>query len=90
MPAARASAWTASGKVSRSCRITNSKASPPTPQPKQWKIPRRGLTMKEGVFSTWKGQSPFQFWPARFKVTNRPTSSTRSTPRRISSSSAGE
>ena len=34
------------------------KASPPTPQPKQWKIPFLGLTMKEGVFSPWKGQRP--------------------------------
>jgi len=42
-------------------RIRKPNASPPTPHPKQWKIPFLGLTMKEGVFSMWKGQRPFQF-----------------------------
>src|SRR5262245_60469119 len=60
-------------------------ASPPAPQPKQWKMPRFGLTVKDGVLSAWKGQSPFQCWPARFKFTTWPTSSTISSRARISS-----
>ena len=32
--------------------------SPPVPQPKQWKNPRSPLTVNDGVFSVWKGQSP--------------------------------
>src|SRR6266542_4494234 len=35
------------------------KASPPAPQPKQWKMPRLGLTVKEGGVSPWKGLCPF-------------------------------
>src|SRR5262245_14194840 len=64
-------------------------ASPPAPQPKQWKMPRFGLTVNEGVFSAWKGQSPFQCWPARFKFTTWPTSSTMSRRARISSRICG-
>src|SRR5215475_1149728 len=64
-------------------------ASPPAPQPKQWKMPRFGLTVKDGVFSAWNGQSPFQCWPARFKFTTWPTSSTISSRARISSRSCG-
>jgi hypothetical protein len=33
--------------------------SPPSPQPKQWKNPRVGVTWNDGDFSSWKGQSPF-------------------------------
>src|SRR5437899_4551009 len=88
-PARSASARTASGKPSRSWRMRNPKASPPAPQPKQWKMPRLGLTVKEGVFSAWKGQSPFQCWPARLRFTNWPTSSTMSRRARISSRSWG-
>ena len=36
-PARSASRRTASGKSRRSCRMRNPKASPPAPQPKQWK-----------------------------------------------------
>src|SRR6266699_3609780 len=74
---------TASGKARRSWRMRKLKASPPTPQPKQWKIPRLGLTVKEGVFSVWKGQRPFQCSPAFFRFTKRPTSSTMSTRERL-------
>src|SRR3989454_933740 len=44
--------------------IKNVKTLPPSPQPKQWNIWREGLTMKEGVFSEWKGQRPLKFCPA--------------------------
>ncbi|OPZ89733.1 MAG: hypothetical protein BWY73_01448 [candidate division TA06 bacterium ADurb.Bin417] len=37
-------------------RITKEMESPPAPQPKQWKMPFSGVTMKEGVFSPWNGQ----------------------------------
>jgi hypothetical protein len=47
------------------------KASPPTPHPKHLKMPLCGLTLKEGVFSEWKGQSPFQFSPAGLRRTVR-------------------
>ena len=33
--------------------------SPPSPQPKQWKNPRPGLTLNDGDFSSWNGHSPF-------------------------------
>src|SRR6266511_3195706 len=69
--------------------MRNPKASPPALQPKQWKMPRLGLTVKDGVFSAWKGQSPFQCWPARLRFTNWPTSSTMSRRERISSRSWG-
>ena len=37
--------------------MTNEKTSPPVPQaPKQCQLCRSGETMKEGVFSLWKGQ----------------------------------
>src|SRR5262249_22038372 len=64
-------------------------ASPPAPQPKQWKMPRFGLTVNDGVFSAWKGQRPFQCWPARFRFTTWPTSSTISSRARISSRICG-
>src|SRR5215467_9247383 len=70
--------------------MRNPKASPPTPQPKQWKMPRFGLTVKEGVFSLWKGQRPFQCSPARLRFTNWPTFSTMSRRERISSRICGE
>jgi hypothetical protein len=66
------------------------KASPPTPQPKQWKMPFLGLTVNEGVFSAWKGQRPFQLAPAFLRFTYRLTRSTTSTAVRMSSSTAWE
>ena len=50
--------------------------SPLSLQPKQWKKPRAGLTLNDGDFSSWKGQSPF--WeppPAFFSVTYCETTS---------------
>ena len=44
--------------------------SPPSPQPKQWKNSRAGVTWNDGDFSSWNGQSPF--WeppPALRRVT---------------------
>ena len=82
-PAMRANSRTASGKVSLSWRMMKAKASPPTPQPKHLKMPLRGLTLKDGVFSAWKGQSPFQFSPAGLNRTTRPISSTMSRLARI-------
>src|SRR5438094_271631 len=70
--------------------MTKPKASPPTPQPKQWKMLFRGLTVNDGVFSAWNGQSPFQWDPALRRFTNRLTRSTMSTAARMSSSSVCE
>src|SRR5262245_3585335 len=70
--------------------MTKPKASPPTPQPKQWKMFFCGLTVKDGVFSAWKGHRPFQCDPALRRFTNRLTRSTMSTAARMSSSSACE
>ena len=39
-------------------RIIKVKASPPASQPKQKKDWLSGNTVKEGVFSLWKGQRP--------------------------------
>ena len=40
--------------------------SPPSWQPKQWKPPAAGLTLNDGVFSSWNGQSPFIEPPPAF------------------------
>src|SRR2546428_8069363 len=55
---------TAVGKLAPATCSKNVKTLPPSPQPKQWNIWREGLTMKEGVFSEWKGQRPLKFCPA--------------------------
>src|SRR5690606_27829799 len=39
--------------------IRKAMTSPPSPQPKQWKVPWLGRTLKDGVFSSWNGHSPF-------------------------------
>ena len=88
-PVRSASARTASGKARRSWRMRKPKASPPAPQPKQWKMPRLGFTVNDGVFSVWKGHRPFQFSPARLRFTTWPTSSTMSTRARMSSRTCG-
>src|SRR5262249_27588393 len=90
IPALLARARTASGNERRSWRMTKPNASPPTPQPKQWKMFFWGLTVNEGVFSAWNGQRPFQCDPALRRFTNRPTRSTMSTAARMSSSSVCE
>ena len=58
MPSFWAMRRTASGKVMFSIFWTNEKTSPLVPQPKQWKNWRPAWTLKEGVFSLWKGQRP--------------------------------
>src|SRR5512138_3585191 len=72
MPARSASAWSASGNATLSISIRNAKTSPPLLQPKQCQICRSGLTVKDGVFSAWNGQSPFQVRPARRSGTRSP------------------
>jgi len=70
------------------CSILVRKAntSPFSPQPKQWKNWRTSWTLKEGVFSAWKGHSPFQFpVPARLSSTWRLITSTRFVRSRTSS-----
>jgi len=57
IPARSASIRTASGKVAFSFAITKLNTLPPRPQPKHLKICLLGLTVKEGVFSLWKGHS---------------------------------
>ena len=54
MPNFCASSRTASGNPTFSCSSRNLKTSPPTPQPKQWKNPRSGVTWNDGVFSRMK------------------------------------
>ena len=39
------------------------KTLPPTPQPKQWKMPFSGATVKDGLVSEWNGHSPKRFLP---------------------------
>ena len=51
MPTFSATRRRASGKERVSIIITNLKTSPPTPQPKQWKICLVGWTANDGVFS---------------------------------------
>src|SRR5262252_4740530 len=77
MPKRSATRRTASGKASDSIRITKAKTSPCAPHPKQWKNPRSSLTVKDGVFSAWKGQSPTALRPRRRSVTTSETTSTR-------------
>lgn len=47
--------------------------SPCSPQPKQCQVSRSGVTMNDGVFSPWNGQSPFDTLPARLSATVSPT-----------------
>ncbi len=70
-----ASRDSASRKSSPSRRMTNVKMSPCSPQPKQCHVSRSGVTMKDGVFSAWKGQRPFWIVPARLSATVSPTTS---------------
>src|SRR5579885_79150 len=79
-PASRASRSTASGKLKASLRMRKPITSPWAPQPKQWKNPFSSLTVKEGVFSLWNGQSPRLSRPRRCSLTLRammPTSERR-------------
>src|SRR5438128_4408972 len=71
------------GKLAPSTFIKNVKTLPPSPQPKQWNIWREGLTMKEGVFSEWKGQRPLKFCPALLSERWALTTSTISARSRI-------
>ena len=65
-----ASRSTDSVKVSPSTFLMKEMTSPPSPQPKQWKNWRAGLTLNDGVFSSWKGHSPESAPPpADFNVT---------------------
>ena len=51
IPRRAARCRTASGKLIPSRFITNPITFPPSPHPKQWKMPRSGFTVNEGVFS---------------------------------------
>jgi len=68
---------TASGNGCDSIRITKANTSPCSPQPKQWKKPRSSLTVNDGVFSAWNGQSPTKLRPRRRSATTSETTSTR-------------
>src|SRR3954462_8286320 len=57
----------------------NVKASPDSPQPKQWYSLFSALTLNDGVRSSWKGQRPVQRLPTRRRSERAPTSSTMST-----------
>ena len=67
MPARSATSLTAWGNSTRSMAMTKPKTSPAFPQPKHLKICFCGLTLKEGVFSAWKGQRATRFRPARLR-----------------------
>src|SRR5215472_3705883 len=58
MPARSARCSTASGKERLSTFSTNLMTSPPSAQEKQYHRPRAGVTLKDGVFSSWNGHSP--------------------------------
>ena len=88
-PTRAASFSAASVKVRFSVFITKEKASPPSPQPKQWKVCRSGLTVNEGLRSWWNGQRAFRLRPARVNGTHSPTSSTMSSRVRMSSKVSG-
>ena len=60
---------TASRNSKRSIFITKVKTLPLSPQPKQWYSPRSSLTVNDGVFSLWNGQSPVWLRPVRFRLT---------------------
>ena len=64
-----ASSLTASGKLKPTCFIKNWKTLPPSPQPKHLKICISGLTVKEGVFSGWKGHKPTKRPPRWVRLT---------------------
>src|SRR5580700_8219570 len=53
-----ASRSTASVKLRLSIRCTNLMTSPPSAQEKQYHRPRAGVTLNDGVFSSWNGHSP--------------------------------
>jgi hypothetical protein len=78
IPFSDASARTASGKESPSFSMSQPKALPPLPHPKHLKVPRSGFTVKEGVFSSWNGQSAFQARPIFLSGRGRPPTATLS------------
>jgi hypothetical protein len=61
-----ASRSTVSAKVVPSIFITKEMTSPPSPQPKQWKKFREGVTWNDGDLSSWKGHRPFIEPPPAF------------------------
>jgi hypothetical protein len=85
MPKRRATSSIDSGKLTFSCSIANLNTSPPTPQPKQWKAPRSGFTLKLGVFSWWNGHRPLYDVPIFLSCTCSDTYRTMSAVRRTSS-----
>jgi hypothetical protein len=75
MPYFAASRSMASTKLRPSIFWMKAIASPPSPQPKQWKVPRAGLAWNDGVFSSWNGHRPFMVPPERRSVTYCSTTS---------------
>src|SRR6478672_3223753 len=71
MPSLPASRSTASAKVRWSIFWMKEMTSPPSPHPKQCQAPTAGRMLKEGLFSSWKGHSPFiEPGPADRRVTS--------------------
>ena len=67
----------------------NVMASPPLPQPWQWKTCLAGETLNDGVFSWWNGQRPVMLSPpAFFSVRYCETSLTMSVRSRTASTSS--
>src|ERR1700733_10500916 len=66
MPARPASFSIASAKLSASIFCTNLMTSPPSAQPWQYHRPRDGVTLNDGVFSSWNGHSPLTEPPPAF------------------------
>src|SRR4029079_9963033 len=75
-PALAARTLSASGNERPSRFMTKLKMSPPSPQPKHFHDSRAGVTVKDGVFSPWKGHRPLNVEPAFFSWTVSPTTST--------------
>ena len=71
-------------------RRRNVNTSPPAPQPKQWKKARSSLTLKDGVFSSWKGHRPTWLRPVLRNETWIEISSTMLTRERISDRTVSE
>src|SRR5262245_34760691 len=61
-------------KLTWSCFLTKPMTSPPAPHPKQWKSPRLGVMVKDGVLSSWNGHRPTSTRP--FFLSSIPRSAT--------------
>src|SRR5258708_2216136 len=64
-------AITASAKLQLCIRGANLMTSPPSAQEKQYHSPRAGVTLKDGVFSSWNGHRPLSEPPPALRSCRR-------------------